>query len=261
MVQEPPESAVIESRSRAAAWPGMLLVAWLIWSSTLFGGFLFGNSDGPWSRIPTPMRMGSSATLVAAAGIAWLAGRRTVEARFLCLVAIGMALGLLGDLFNANLVPIPLPDPVLGGIVAFGLGHVAYILAAVDAERRISDFSTVKRNAALAVWLLIGSVGWAIIAFSGSQNEILRWPALPYSLLLATTTGMFTGLALSDRRYLAMAVGAALFLFSDLVLAIELFRGGFPGVGDLVWLTYGPGQMLIVFGAAFVSGRFRAEVT
>ena len=45
-----------------------------------------------------------------------------------------------------------------------------------------------------------------------------------------------------------LAIGAGLFLFSDLVLAGELFADyKFKSVGDVVWLTYGPGQMLIVY--------------
>jgi hypothetical protein len=46
-----------------------------------------------------------------------------------------------------------------------------------------------------------------------------------------------------------LALGAALFLLSDLILAGELFRGWRrPGL-DVVWLTYGPAQMLIVYSA------------
>ena len=46
-----------------------------------------------------------------------------------------------------------------------------------------------------------------------------------------------------------MACGAALFFASDMILAWGLFRGPIPRQTELVWLTYGPGQMLIVFGA------------
>jgi hypothetical protein len=38
-------------------------------------------------------------------------------------------------------------------------------------------------------------------------------------------------------------------LLSDAILAAKLFRGWDPPLlDDAVWLTYGPGQMLIVFG-------------
>jgi hypothetical protein len=44
-----------------------------------------------------------------------------------------------------------------------------------------------------------------------------------------------------------LALGATLFLVSDLILAWEIFRGSFSHSGDCVWLTYGPGQMFIVY--------------
>ena len=44
-----------------------------------------------------------------------------------------------------------------------------------------------------------------------------------------------------------LAVGAALFLLSDLILAFGMFRESLTRSIDWVWLTYGPGQMLIVF--------------
>jgi hypothetical protein len=48
--------------------------------------------------------------------------------------------------------------------------------------------------------------------------------------------------------FLPLALGAALFLASDLLVAGEHFgRMRFPHIGDAVWLTYGPAQMLIVY--------------
>lgn len=45
-----------------------------------------------------------------------------------------------------------------------------------------------------------------------------------------------------------LAPGGALFLLSDLILAGDMFSGlFFPLIGDVVWLTYGPAQMLIIY--------------
>ena len=47
---------------------------------------------------------------------------------------------------------------------------------------------------------------------------------------------------------LVLAIGGALFLLSDLILAARLFNEvHFPLIGDVIWLTYGPAQMLIVY--------------
>jgi hypothetical protein len=86
----------------------------------------------------------------------------------------------------------------------------------------------------------------------------LHWVALPYALLLASTAGVATGLALQDTAFWPMAAGAALFLLSDLILAAQLFNGRrFRLIDDVIWLTYGPGQMLIVYSVAAALGAAR----
>jgi YhhN family len=57
--------------------------------------------------------------------------------------------------------------------------------------------------------------------------------------------------ALPSAAFGPAALGAALFLVSDLTLANQLFNGRtLPLVGDVIWLTYGPGQALIVASVA-----------
>ncbi len=55
--------------------------------------------------------------------------RDTTAATFAMLIAIGMTLGFLGDLFMGQLLPVQ--GYVLWGMGSFGLGHVAYIVAGV----------------------------------------------------------------------------------------------------------------------------------
>jgi hypothetical protein len=105
----------------------------------------------------------------------------------------------------------------------------------------------------LAGWLLVGLVGWYLVVFRGQEVTMLHWAALPYALLLASTAGFATGLALQSSHFVPLALGAALFLLSDLILAGELFSGlKFPLIGDVIWLTYGPGQALIVYAASVI---------
>ena len=60
----------------------------------------------------------------------------------------------------------------------------------------------------------------------------------------------------ADSGFIPLALGAALFLLSDLILAGEMFSGlSFPLIGDAIWLTYGPAQMLIVYSVAAVLSR------
>ncbi|MGH2544865.1 MAG: lysoplasmalogenase family protein [Ardenticatenaceae bacterium] len=232
----------------------VLVALVLLWGGLLFGGFLFGErNESNTRRMPTWTRMASSFTLVV---VAWLSYGLVMEgelARFALLIAVGMTLGFIGDLFMAQL--LPLEKYVLGGMGAFGLGHVAYIAALLWMDAHLPQAGA-GRGAALVFWLLIGIVGWYLIVFRGQKATALHWAALPYALLLATTTGLASGLALHSPLFLSLALGAALFLLSDLILGAHLFNGlQFPLIHDVVWLLYGPGQMLIVLSAALAVGR------
>jgi hypothetical protein len=231
-----------------------LLASWLAWFALLTAAIIFGNRGaGP---AATWARMGSSLVLVVAAGIGCAFWRGSRAGRFIALVALGMTLGPTGDFFNAELLDtlVPLPSPVLGGMVSFGLGHIAYILACLSAAAAANLHNAQARYAWLAVWLALATAGWCAIVYAGASDSTrdLVWPALPYSLLLASTAGWATGLAAQSRAFSIMALGAALFFLSDMILAWGLFRGSIPHQTEFVWLTYGPGQMLIVFGALAV---------
>lgn len=259
------------ARPTNIASPSLLaafVVLWITWAVLLAAALVLANPgwgrrlglpgleivDGHRSIAATSARMGSSLVLVVVGWLACAWWRTIAAGRFAWCIALGMTLGAIGDFFNAGLLNfVPLPDPVLGGIIAFGLGHVAYITGCVDLAKRAGLTSRAALVGAVAAWQLIGLVGWCFVAVQGTEARGLVWPALPYSLLLAGTAGITSGLAIQDRRFTALALGGALFLASDLILACELFRGHFAYDTECVWLTYGPGQMLIVFSTITAS--------
>jgi hypothetical protein len=224
----------------------------LLWAAFLFGGFIFGTPDAEQTRrMPTWTRMVSSLTLVVA-GWSWYWFTRGQAANsFALLIAAGMTLGLLGDLFMASRLPVP--QPVLWGIGAFGLGHVAYISAFLRLGNQSGLNAAGPRWIAWAVWLVIGLAGWYFAVYRGQQPTMLHRAALPYALLLASTAGLATGLAVQAPAFVPLAIGGSLFLLSDLILAARLFNGVyFYLIGDIVWLTYGPAQALIVYSVSSV---------
>ena len=99
-----------------------------VWAILLFGGFVFGTADSH-RRMPTWTRMWSSVALVVSAWL-WVVH---MPVWYTILIAVGMSLGLLGDLFMADLIPVPFPA-MIGGMGAFGLGHVAYIAAVLQRQ-------------------------------------------------------------------------------------------------------------------------------
>ena len=228
----------------------ILLALFAVWAVLLFGGFALGPTTSDRTRrMPTWTRMGSSVILVVIAWLWYTFTRQSPVGTYALLIAVGMSFGCLGDLFLASV--IPLREPVLAGMLAFGLGHVAYLVAAIFLGNHFRIGAPLPRFSMLTVWLLIGLAGWYMVIFRGHKPSILHWAALPYALLLASVAGLFSGLALQSAAFLPAALGAALFLLSDLILANQLFNGRtFPLVGDVVWLAYGPGQALIVASVA-----------
>lgn len=258
-------------RLPSGAWFVALAGLWLLWAIVLFGGFLLGSAAGDLThRMPAWTRMGSSAALVLAAW-AWFvlsqrastrvraadAGARARPAAqataggFPLLIALGMTAGFAGDLILAGFLPGG--ENVLAGIAAFGLGHVFYITAILRWAGRRGFGNARARWIAFAAWWVVGAAAWYLVVFRGQKATVLHWAALPYALLLAGTCGAASGLAAQAKAFVPMAVGAALFLASDLILAAQLFNGvDFRLIGDVIWLTYGPGQMLIVYANAAV---------
>jgi len=229
------------------AW---LLALLIVWAALLFGGFAFGRLNAERTRrMPTWTRLASSLALVVAAW-SWLAFAPGGPARpYALLIALGMSLGCLGDVCLAGI--LPLRQPVLWGIAAFGLGHIAYIAALAGLGNALGLDAALPRWGALAAWLLAGLAGWYLVVWRGAaKRSILHATALPYALLLAATAGLATGLALQAPACAPLALGGALFLASDLILAAQLFNGMFfPLIGDVIWLTYGPAQAMIVYAA------------
>jgi uncharacterized membrane protein YhhN len=235
-----------------ATWLGWtVLVAWavLLASGLLAGHLLTGEAR---SIVGTWGRMSSSIALVVLACLAWV---KVVDQarRYAAWIAVGMGLGTIGDFFNADLLKfIPWKDGTLGAIVAFGLGHLCYMTAIGGELRKCKAPVVTKLFGSVVGWQSIGLVSWYLIVFPATHNKSLIWPALGYTLLLAGTAGMATGLAYHRKRMWPVAIGAGLFLASDLLLAIGMFRGSFPFRSEAVWLTYGPGQMLIVVSSWLV---------
>ncbi len=239
------------------SWQSVWLLALLFfWAILLFGSFLIGRPDPERvHRIPRRARVLSSLILVIAGWSWYLVVLATLPdlaiSGFGLLIALGMTLGFIGDLFMAGLLPLIRP-PVLGGIGAFGLGHGAYIVALILYGDRMGLNAPGPRWIGWLIWLLIGGTAWFFVVWRGRNGSpsVLHRAALPYALLLSSTVGFAMGLALQSAAFGPLAIGAALFLASDLILAAQLFNNlHFPLIGDVIWLTYGPGQMLIVYTA------------
>jgi len=231
--------------------------AWLAaqfaaWAALLLGGFLQARPGTPRRlHIQTATRILSSLVLAVTAWSVYIFNRGIALSIFPLLVAAGMTLGLLGDLFMAGVLPAP--DRTLAGMAAFGLGHILYIGAGLLVRLSLGLPADPASLAAWTAWLLAGAAGWYVFVMRGQRFSAFHFMALLYALLLASTAGVAAGLAVQVAAFIPFALGAALFFFSDMLIAAGLFSQQTSRLGDnLVWFTYGPGQMLIVFSAVTV---------
>lgn len=222
-----------------------------IWAALLVLGFAFGRLDEERvNRIPRVNKILSSAVLVVCALIWWLAGTSgTPLAAYAALLFFGMAFSFLGEVIMAQL--LPLPQHVLFGMGAFGVAHVLYMSGYLRLGSVLGLKDGRARAIGLAVLLVLAVVLWWILIRSPQTEAVLNYGSLGYALLLAAMAGLAVSLALQESRFVPLALGAVLFLISDVFLGHRLFQGGtFLLVGDLVWMTYIVGQVLIVFSTA-----------
>lgn len=231
----------------------ILLLAWTIflliglWPSKLLPSMLLPLS-GTWGK------MASSIALVALATLARLQVD-SISQRYAKWICVGMILGTLGDFFNADLLSALTSQGTMAAIVAFGLGHLCYIGAIFGELCRCEPLRIRPIWISITVWQFVGLLSWYAIVYHGEKAREIVWPALGYTLLLSGTAGIATALVVHRRQVWPLALGAALFLLSDLLLAVGMFLGSYPFRGELVWMTYGPGQMLIVVSTWLVSRR------
>ncbi|MDN5787206.1 lysoplasmalogenase [Pseudorhodobacter sp.] len=150
------------------------------------------------------------------------------------LIVLGLVLGALGDLCLSR----PGTSAFLAGMAAFAAGHLAY---------------------AFYFWGMPGSFGlWGPLAllllaatteaWLAPRTGALRWPVRGYVVVIT-----LMGLAALRVDVGLILTGAALFILSDVLLALHLFV--FPKaklrplMAMALWPCYWGGQVLILLGA------------
>ncbi len=154
-------------------------------------------------------------------------GRRS---RARTLVALGLALGALGDV----LLEWP-GDLFLPGLVVFLASHLAYTGAFVLQER-----------VPATLWLVLyTAVGAAVFATLAPQLGAMMVPVAVYVVAIvgmAWRAGALLGRVAGGG---AAVLGASLFLLSDGMLAYNRFHTAFPLASEAVMASYWAGQFWI----------------
>lgn len=221
----------------------------VLWAGLFVGGYAGGTlSEDRTSRVARRLKLGMSLLLVGAALIWWRVGTAgTSLSRLGAFIFLGMLFGFLGDVSLSDDI-ITLPQPVILGIISFLIGHIFYILGYLYLARVLGLADTWLRLIVQGVYQVVGIGAWALLVRSPQAGTKLNIGSLVYTVFLAAMTAYATWLALLEPRLVSLAVGANLFLISDVILGMRLLRGKtFPLIRDVVWALYNPGQALIVF--------------
>ncbi len=232
----------------AIAQPYRSLLMFLLgaWLAALIGAFAFGKYNEQRTRHSnTWLLMGTSALLVGAALI-WRLNSAGILAEVSLWLFLGMTASFVGDMILANHVPFL--KGTLAGMAAFAVAHVCYL---IGYSRIASGLGLIYAPAGLVViggYLVAGVVLWFALVNSPKTARALNYGALGYALLLSGMAGFATALAVQAPALFLLALGANLFLLSDILLGNQLFRQtNWPHIHDIVWVLYICGQALIVF--------------
>lgn len=202
-------------------------------------------SDDPKKiRLPLPARIILSFSLVLAAFLISFSLRNTVG----YLVFLGMAISCLGDLFNAEVIPLPVP--LLGGMTAFGVAHCLYI-AALNLLIKPTGIltSTWFWIGLVAAWMAT-AIAWRLLIYNPERIPALRYGSLIYALLIGTMAyfTIIVGITLGGWWWL-LPLGALFFYISDTIIGVyDIGKTELKKPELWIWLTYVLGQMGIIYG-------------
>jgi uncharacterized membrane protein YhhN len=161
-------------------------------------------------------------------------------------LVLGLTLGAAGDFALSR----PGQRWFLAGMASFAGGHLIYAGWLVGQIGRLG-------GPELSVELLIGAA--MILALVAStevwlapHTGVLKHPVRGYALVIGSMAGAAIFLPWNEGAALGIWIGAALFVASDLLLSLRLFRTSETCrsriLGGLVWPLYWTGQAMIVFG-------------
>lgn len=184
--------------------------------------------------------------LFAVQGLGNLAWALRMRSRYVpsCIgIALGLILSWAGDvLIGVNFVL---------GAGLFALGHVSYT-AAFGLCRRFSG-----RDWLLGLGLFAATGAFVLLGPLTFADAMMRWVCFAYAAIISLMLGKALGNLLAEPSAVAwvMAIGAALFMFSDLMLVLDWFMD--LDTGRACMLTYCPGQCLLAWSAAMMGGKTR----
>ncbi len=186
---------------------------------------------GAWQGTPLIVWIFKPLTTATIALAAWRRG--LLVDRYARFIVGGLLFSLVGDVLLIT------PEFFVFGLLAFLLAHMCY-LSAFTSDVRLG--AQVQPFAAVAV---IAAVALAII-WPGVETA-LQLPVIVYVVVLGAMTAQaqVRSFVRRTREARSAALGGALFLISDLILALDKFHAAVPAATFWILVTYWSAQTLI----------------
>lgn len=232
--------------------PALWLAQCLTFAAGIYGPWRDAPEIHAGGRVARPIRMAIAASLVLAAALVWAESSDGPNAIYAKWVTAGMFASFIGDLVMARLIPVP--NRLLGGMVAFGIGHTIYI------RGYAATLEALTGTAVPAAWITAG-VLYTVLNIAGWW-KLVRNPAKPLALNIGAllygtwigimAAGAFAVAWTAGGGYWLAALGGVVFITSDLLIGLNEIRGHhFENANDWVWFTYIAGQMGIIYSGWF----------
>jgi len=191
----------------------------------LAGGLILRKTNEEQTgRLPRALRLLLSAILTIAALLGWQGGATGTPVQwYATLIFLGMAAGSVGDWIMAGLIPVP--QRLIGGMAALGLGHLFYIAALLNLTIRSEDGSMCASILAVAVMLSLATWAWNAHVRNPDRSTLINVVSLIYGLLIG---------------------GMGALMWGKWMIGDHAWKC----VNDAIWVTYVCGQLLIVYSVA-----------
>jgi len=181
---------------------------------------LLAIASAPWA-LDRPWLNFAFKPLATLCVIAWAALGRSDDGLVKRWIVVGLVFSLLGDI--ALLWPV---QGFLAGLIAFLLGHLSYLVALT---RRVKFLAS---RPAFGAWAIVA--GGVLASLWAGVPADMRVPVLVYVTALSAMAAQATSVWIARRaqpdaaKWRVVAIGAALFVLSDAILATDKFVGGVP---------------------------------
>ncbi len=180
--------------------------------------------------------------------IAYLFQKTKLKSRFQKLVAGGLVFGLIGD------VLLMLPNKFLFGLAAFLIGHLFYVVAFY---KQIYGVKLNEHKIHLFIALLLSLYSYNFYTLLSPSLGIEKYPVILYIFVIALMAyfAFLRRYQTNSWSFLAIMLGAVLFIISDSILAANKFVAYIANSGLLIMSTYMLAQYGITLGTVLDNNK------